>query len=314
MKRNILKIVCAIVCFLLYVSVFFIFLFFHNKPDENADINYSDTVEIESTNESDFMLEEQIISEEDSIIYYCEETIMDKSLFADFLNNKVVASDNVKDSEEVYSRKEFVEFYGENFYIKDLYQKYYENGCEIKGIQIIQIDLDCDEIEELVIIISETISEGMVHVFDMEAEKIYAWEPWECYGQKSTYLEFYENGIIDDGIGHYRQYNSKGEIELVLTDIRDCGKITDGEQEWTYVLTVYENGDLDIQLKYEEYEYALTGVIEITPQAQEIKEQYEAILTEFKDANRDGKRMVNIFLLEDEDILYEYITYKELCE
>lgn len=313
MKRNILKIVSAIVCFLVCISVFSIILFCYKKSDENTDINFSDTLEIESTNESDFMLEEQIINEKDSIIYYCEEAVMDKSLFADFLNNKVTAFDNVQDSEEVFSRKEFVEFYGENFCIKDLYQKYYENGCEIKGIQIIQIDLDCDEIEELVIIINETISEGMVHAFDIEDEKIYAWEPWECYGQKSTYLEFYDNGIIDDGIGHYREYNSKGEIKTVLTDIRDCRKVTDGEQEWTYVLTVYKNGELDIQLEYGEYEYALTGVIEITPEAQEIKEQYDAILTEFKDANGDGKRVINIFLLEDEDVSYEYITYEELC-
>ena len=82
-----------------------------------------------------------------------KQIIKENILFAQFLNNEIKATDIVEDSNQYF---EF-DYYGKEFYIKDLYINYWENNMRdsykgIDGIQVFSKDMNEDGKNELLIL------------------------------------------------------------------------------------------------------------------------------------------------------------------
>ena len=210
-------------------SVVALFLISCNQQSNNTEILMeNEFVIIGATagenfvREYDSNLEEDNLNEDFNILYYCEEKVMNSQLFADFLNNKCTAYDNIDDSNyNVWSINDLdfnEEYYENKIYIKDVYQAYYNKyGEDLIGVQVRSIDLNQDEKDELIIIIEYNdygVNNGNLHVFHEEEGVLYAWESWRNILEDRFSIGIFEKGGITSG-GLFAKYNDEGYIEVI---------------------------------------------------------------------------------------------------
>ena len=256
--------------------------------------------------------------DESFIYYYVESGVKDNILFMQFLNNEIKAYDFIEDANE-YSK---FDYYGKEFYIKDLYVDYWENNASdsykgIDGIRIMSRDMDEDGKSELLIMIEYHNDEADLHVFEEKEGKLYAWEYWRnLRTMRSPMVEIYDTGLISrggSGNESYTKYNSDGKIENVLMysfqrETSESG--VEGEFVYYYELIMYDNGNVKTRLEYEEYNNRLTTEIKITDENQVIKAQCIGIFEQIKTEHGESDIIDKVKYLDE----VEVITFSELTK
>lgn len=234
---------------------------------------------------------------ENYTMYYVEEDVYENPLFAQFINGEVKAYDNVQDTEaQSYPGMEsYIEFYGSEFSVGDLYSGYQEQNERMDTIHILTEDFSGDGKDELILIVTWDKSQGMVHVFHEEEGNLYAWEPFWCWGQKDSTLPVYSNGMIEWCHGNYGQYTKDGYFEVALTYTYRSDLVTTGEREDYFTLSIYEDGIKVRTLQYMQYEHCFEKESECTPEDLAIKEEFDAIFNQFKEENGEAKIINKIY-------------------
>ena len=268
--------------------------------------------------------------DETGILYYCEETVMDNTLFVSFLNNERSACDNIYDpSCNIWSICD-LDLYGKfeenRFYIKDLYAAYYEKyGDGLIGVQVRSMDMNQDERNELTIIIeyNEYDKENAdLHVFHEEEGELYAWESFKNVMVNGASLDIYETGAISTHSGILAKYNDKGNIEIMFLgnwwheDIEP--ELVSGhyyERElWHAQNTVYDENRGVIIYSWDEVRYEdERGKPIITPEHQLIKEESKEIIGQLFDEQGKEEYITYTVNMSNHGVV-ERITLSELME
>ena len=129
------------------------------KETEIADSNAETTAEDATSDNQQ--------EEKEGLLFSMEPGVLDNPLFASFLANETVAVDNTVRNDATIIRYLDFDFYGEEFYLEDLYEAFQEktlNNGGIQGVQIFTRDFDLDEKEELVVLIEYWQNNGLVGV------------------------------------------------------------------------------------------------------------------------------------------------------
>lgn len=268
--------------------------------------------------DSDFQPETNISDGKSLIYYYVEASVEENILFTQFLNNEVKAFDFIEDTNE-YSK---FDYYGKEFYIKDLYMDYWENNASdtnkgIEGIHIMSRDMNGDDKSELLILIEYHKDEADLHVFEERDGKLCTWEYWRnLRTMRSSIIEIYDTGIIcrgGSGNESYTKYNADGKIENILMysyqrESTESG--VEGEFVYYYELTIYDNENIITRLEYQEYNNRLTDEITITSDNQKIKEQCVEIFEQIKNECGEAEIIDKVQSLDG----VKEITLSELME
>ena len=230
-------------------------------------------------------------------MYYVEEDVCENPLFAQFINGEVKAYDNVQDTGEYswFGTENYLEFYGSQFSINDLYSGYRKEDERIDTIHILTEDFSGDGKDELILIVTCNKNQGMVHVFHEEEGNLYAWEPLYCWGKKDISLRVYSNGMIEWCHGNYGQYNEDGYFEVALTYTYRSELVTTGERENYFTLNIYEDGITVKTIQYMQYEHCFEKESECTPENLAIKEEFDAVFNQFKEENGEEKIIYKIY-------------------
>lgn len=221
-------------------------------------------------------VENLIISEEeitDAVYYLRDEKIDEIAAFSDFLDGQVSAYDHKQQKE---------------LYCIDYYEKFMEEHLGISAIEIAAEDINEDGKCELLIILMYTPDQGDLYVFHEQDGRVYAWEVLEnFFTMRVGEVYLLENGTFEFfggyGQGHFfKRYNADGEIEDVLNYYYNSYPY-EGEIQYDYVLTTYEQGVPTRELKYSMIAPAdkLPDEGELSSGTREEQEECNRILDEF---------------------------------
>lgn len=241
--------------------------------------------------------------------YLVDEEVRNHAIFNRFIENEISAYDSAVDR-DMYMADYYEEYhYGKN-------NVFDESWC-IYGVHFMAEDLDGDEEDELLVFLQLNAYGGDLLVFNEVDGELYAWQIWEgFYDDRLPDITCYDDGVIRmfGPIGLVKgYYNSDGTLEGMHW--RERGERADSENAdviYKYgSLCLYENGmDYDNIVKNLYYEgtyyddgYALyaegwTG--EMTPENQLIKEEVDAIITEW-DHFGAGREVRHISPIQSED-------------
>lgn len=274
----------------------------------NQDINSSETATSDLSEETGISSEVQlggVTSLEQNILYYCEESVLDNPLFEQFLCNEITAYDNIKDSADNFGGDKLVDFYEEEFYVRDLYQAYYDVYAEdVIGVQIRDKDLNQDGQKELIILIEYGEEDGSLHTFSEADGKLYAWECWQGIFANRTYINLYENGTFacwGEGGGIQAGYNEEGYLELVyLCKLkREYIDADDTEKFILYhEITLYEDGEVQKEFFFKEY-YGIGDEPEMMPEDKEVEDEYYKIVPQLHEENGEIEYVNDLKYIED---------------
>lgn len=239
-----------------------------------SEKNNSDSLSFNDAQEKP--IENLIISEEknEDVVYYLrDEKVNEIAVFSDFLNGKVSAYD-IKQQNELYCIDYYVEFMEEH------------HG--ISAIEIVAEDINEDGKRELLIILMYTPDQGDLYVFHEQDGRVYAWEVLEnFFTMRVGEVYLLENGTFEFfggyGQGHFfKRYNADREIEDVLNYYYNSYPY-EGEIQYDYVLTTYEQGVPTKELKYSMIAPAdkLPDEGELSSGTREEQEECNRILDEF---------------------------------
>lgn len=292
MKRKIILsvFIILVLCAFLVVGKYSNKYCFQDNNEERKSESES-SININSENESNHSFSDSnSFNAEGDIYYYVQADVKENILFAQFLNNEIKATDIVEDSNQYF---EF-DYYGKEFYIKDLYINYWENNMRdsykgIDGIQVFSKDMNEDGKNELLILIEYYDEEGDLHVFEEKDGKLYVWECWRnLRTMRSPVVKIYDNGMIwcgGSGNESFTKYNGDGEIENILMYSYQRESVESDEKGvflYYYELTLYDNGNVIERLSYEQYDNRLTDEEKITSENDEIRQQCTAIFQQME--------------------------------
>lgn len=313
------------------------------RPEENSnnavDVNDSISVkdesdeaenEIEITDTNAENTTEDATSdgqqeEKEGLLLSMEPGVLDNPLFASFLANETVAVDNtVRNDATIVSYLDF-DFYGEEFYLEDLYEAFQEktlNNGGIQGVQIFTRDFDLDEKEELVVLIEYWQNNGLAGVLYTFKEKngtLYAWEESFVFAGNSK-VTFYENGTFSKAYADstlFTRYDEKGQLEPILSHYEYIPRFDSywGSVECSRGVTVYENGAEAESAEYEFRLWSVGGEEQIEKEEIASQKEYYEIMNAFweEQGGDEGLALCTLSNLNRAEEFAERVSFYYLC-